>query len=156
MECAVFVAKYIVVPLPTLPAIRSESQDADVELVPRCAGAEGHAVTTGNVGSGTFGTGATDLIFRNMLPCALGLPHLIAQAHSVRFGSQKDCLILLERAMLHCNKMVVYLEETRDIADIGVPFEKFAELIKKYLYIRQKILNLQRSWKKYMSSQCRD
>jgi len=106
----------------------------------------GHTATSGNIGSGA----AKELIFHQMLPCALGLPHLIAEAHSVRFGSQKDCLILLERAMLHCNKMVVYLEETRDICDTGVSFERFAELIKKYLFIRQKTLNLQRSWKKYM------
>jgi hypothetical protein len=91
------------------------------------------------------------MLFHNMLPCALGLPHLIAEAHSVRFGGKKDCLILLERAMLNCNKMVVYLEETRDIAETGISSDKFNELIKKYLYIRQKILNLQRSWKKYMN-----
>jgi len=90
------------------------------------------------------------LIYHQMLPCALGLPHLIAEAHSVRFGGQKECLVLLERAMLNCNKMAVYLEETRDICQTGVESEKFNELIKKYLCIRQKILNLQRSWKKYM------
>ncbi|MCX6758528.1 MAG: hypothetical protein NTX14_02370 [Candidatus Nealsonbacteria bacterium] len=145
LEAAVFVAKYIAVPLPTLSAVRSESQgDAEPKVQ------TGHAATSGNIGSGTFGGGAAELIFHQMLPCALGLPHLIAEAHSVRFGGKKDCLILLERAMLHCNKMVVYLEETRDIADTGVPTEKFNELVKKYLYIRQKILNLQRSWKKYM------
>jgi hypothetical protein len=42
------------------------------------------------------------------------------------------------------------LEETRDIADTGIAWDKFNELIKKYQYTRQKILNLQRSWKKYM------
>jgi hypothetical protein len=110
----------------------------------------GHPPNGGQRWQGDAGM-AKELIFHQMLPCALGLPHLIAAAHSVRFGSQKDCLILLERAMLHCNKMVVYLEETRDIADTGVPFEKFSELTKKYLYLRQKMLNLQRSWKKYMS-----
>jgi len=102
--------------------------------------------------AGEGGPAAAELIYHRMLPCALGLPHLIAEAHSVRFGSQKDCLILLERAMLHCNKMVVYLEETRDICNTGVSWDKFNELIKKYLFIRQKTLNLQRSWKKYMDS----
>ena len=136
LETAVFVAKYIV-PLPTLPAVRSESLG---NAEPKVQGSmlQEPAIS------------ATGRIFHQMLPCALGLPHLIAEAHSVRFGGRKDCLILLERAMLHCNKMVVYLEETRDIADTGVASEKFNELIKKYLYIRQKILNLQRSWKKYM------
>jgi len=86
-----------------------------------------------------------------MLPCALGLPHLIAEAHSFRFGNRQECLILLEKAMLRCNKMVVYLEETRDIIDTGVEWGKFDELIKKYLFVRRKLLNLQRSWKRYMS-----
>ena len=130
LECAVFVAKYIVRPSADIePALLGRSQS---DMLQESA------------------MSATERIYHQMLPCALGLPHLIAEAHSVRFGSQKDCLILLERAMLHCNKMVVYLEETRDICDTGVEFEKFAELIKKYLFIRQKTLNLQRSWKKYM------
>lgn len=147
LECAVFVAKYIVRPSAERPV-------ADVELVfgnrgQRDAEPVGHASNGGQLRE-RDGETAKDLIFHNMLPCALGLPHLIAEAHSVRFGSQKDCLILLERAMLRCNKMVVYLEETRDICDTGLPWEKFNELIKKYMYVRQKILNLQRSWKKYM------
>jgi len=104
--------------------------------------------TAGNFGSGT----AKSLIFHNMLPCALGLPHLIAEAHSYRFGNQPECLQLLEKAMLHCNKMIVYLEETRDIIETGVEWEKFDETIKKYQYLRRKLLNLQRSWKKYMQS----
>jgi len=91
-----------------------------------------------------------DLIFRNMLPCALGLPHLIAAAHSVRFGAGSECLSTLEKVMLNCNKMVVYLEQTRDICQPDIAWEQFDELIKKYLYIRRKTLNLQRSWKKYI------
>jgi len=149
LENAVFVAKYICRP--------SAEVDAEIAVIVPDAevatSAKGPAAKEGNFGSGAFGGGtARDLIFHQMLPCALGLPHLIAEAHSVRFGGQKECIILLERAMLNCNKMVVYLEETRDIADTGVPWEKFNELIKKYLYVRQKILNLQRSWKKYMDS----
>ena len=151
LECAVFVCKYIVPPSRAEAGYGGRSPlpakaGADVELVPGDAESKGHTATSENIGS----SAAKDLIFRNMLPCALGLPHLIAEAHSVRFGSQKDCLILLERAMLHCNKMVVYLEETRDIADTGISWDKFNELIKKYQFVRQKTLNLQRSWKKYM------
>jgi hypothetical protein len=162
LENAVFVSKYIVVPpLPAeagyngqnpLPAKAvagidllsggKEQGDAGTK-----AQEEGPFQKGGcNVGTGT----ARELIFHQMLPCALGLPHLIAEAHSVRFGGQKECLVLLERAMLNCNKMVVYLEETRDIAETGVAWDKFNDLIKKYQYTRQKILNLQRSWRKYM------
>jgi len=144
LECAVFVAKYIVRPNTDAETVLLEQSQSATEPT----GQGDMLPKAGNVGSGP----AKDLIYHQMLPCALGLPHLIAEAHSVRFGSRKDCLILLERAMLHCNKMVVYLEETRDICDTGVEFEKFADLIKKYLFTRQKILNLQRSWKKYMEA----
>jgi hypothetical protein len=132
LENAVFVSKYIV-----------KNQNIDIEIIPDDKLQEGSLQEKPISAAGR-------LIFHQMLPCALGLPHLIAEAHSVRFGGQKECLVLLERAMLNCNKMAVYLEETRDIAQTGISCEKFNELIKKYLYIRQKILNLQRSWKKYM------
>ena len=93
---------------------------------------------------------AAELIRHNMLPCALGLPHLIAEAHSYRFGAGTDCLVLLEKVMVNCNKMVVYLEQVRDICRTGQEHDFFEELIKKYLYIRRKTLNLQRVWKKYI------
>jgi len=93
---------------------------------------------------------AENLIIHNMLPCALGLPHLIAEAHSYRFGTGTDCLVLLEKVMVNCNKMVVYIEQVRDICQTGLEHEFFDELIKKYLYIRRKTLNLQRVWKKYI------
>ena len=93
---------------------------------------------------------AKSLVFHNMLPCALGLPHLIAEAHSYRFGAGTDCLVLLEKTMVNCNKMVVYIEQVRDICQTGLEHEFFEELIKKYLYIRRKTLNLQRVWKKYI------
>lgn len=133
LEAAVFVSKYVVLSRPV----------SGVEIVAEDK-AEKLEVKAINY--------PAELIFKGMLPCALGLPHLIAEAHSLRFGSSQNCLVLLERAMLYCNKMVVYLEEARDIAQTGLSCEKFQELIKKYLYIRQKILNLQRSWKKYMNA----
>jgi len=93
---------------------------------------------------------AKSLVFHNMLPCALGLPQLIAEAHSYRFGTGTDCLVLLEKVMVNCNKMVVYVEQVRDICQTGKEHDFFEELIKKYLYIRRKTLNLQRVWKKYI------
>ncbi|MDO8592245.1 MAG: hypothetical protein Q7R92_00560 [bacterium] len=93
---------------------------------------------------------AVNLIKHNMLPCALGIPHLIAEAHSYRFGSGTDCLVLLEKTMVNCNKMMVYLEQVRDICQTGQEHGFFEELIKKYSYIRRKTLNLQRVWKKYI------
>lgn len=151
LEASVAVSKISLpgVPLPTLPAIVSKSRKGQ-----GCARS-----TPDNVGSGTakgksnIGTGTTEaesLIIHNMLPCALGLPHLIAEAHSYRFGTGTDCLVLLEKTMVNCNKMMVYLEQVRDICQTGLEHEFFEELIKKYLYIRRKTLNLQRVWKKYI------
>ena len=107
----------------------------------------GPRLTSDNVGSGTAGR----LIFRNMLPCALGVPHLIAEAHSLRFGDHSNSVIALEKVMLSCNKMMVYLEQVRDICQTGLPWEDFDEAVKKYIYLRRKVLNLQRSWKKFDS-----
>ncbi len=91
------------------------------------------------------------VIIKTLINCACSMPHLIAEAHSFRFGTQKECLILLEKAMLNCNKMVVYLDQARDICETGLEIVQFEELSKKYFYLRRKILNLQRSWQKYMN-----
>ena len=107
------------------------------------------AKTSGNVGSGTADN-IKKIIMDTLTNCSCSIPHLIAEAHSFRFGSQKECLILLEKVMLNCNKMVVYLDQARDICETGLETEKFEELEKKYLLIRRKVLNLQRSWQKYM------
>ena len=80
----------------------------------------------------------------------MGIPHLIAEAHSLRFGAGEDCLVLLEKAMLNCNKMVVYLEEIRDIGQTGLEAEVFEEKIKEYFRLRYRVLNLQRSWKRFI------
>ncbi|MDO8664937.1 MAG: hypothetical protein Q7K44_05365 [Candidatus Liptonbacteria bacterium] len=91
-----------------------------------------------------------EYILKNMSALALSIPHLIAEAHSTRFGSGEQCLATLDKVMLGCNKMVVYLEQTRDICETGIELEQFEEQTKKYFFIRQKVLNLQRVWKKYI------
>ncbi len=48
---------------------------------------------------------------QGMINCALSTPLWIAEAHSMRFSDKKESIMLLERAMAGCNKMVVYLEE---------------------------------------------
>jgi hypothetical protein len=93
---------------------------------------------------------ANEYIIKNMAVCALSIPHLIAESHSNRFGSDDKCLAILDKVMLNCNKMVVYLEQTRDICDLELETEQFKEQIDKYFYIRRKVLNLQRVWKKYI------
>lgn len=91
-----------------------------------------------------------EYIIKNMTALALSIPHLIAEAHSTRFGSGEQCLFALDKVMLGCNKMVVYLEQTRDICETGLELTQFEEQIKKYFFIRQKVLNLQRVWRKYI------
>jgi len=91
-----------------------------------------------------------ELIYKSLAPCVLGLPHLIAEAHSIRFGSKEESIVMLERVMLSCNKLVVYLEQVRDICETDTEWENFDELIKKIFDIRRKVLHLQMSWKKYM------
>lgn len=91
-----------------------------------------------------------ELLLKNMLPCALGIPHQVAEAHSLRFGDHTAGIAAIERAMLNCNKMVVYLEQFRDISESGIAWEFFDETIKKYLYVRRKMLRLEQAWKKFM------
>jgi len=133
----VFVVNFIV-PASKLPVVE--------KLSPR----DKKAISAGTIakGDGNIGIGAT--IMETLANCACLIPHQIAEAHSFRFGVQKECLILLEKVMLNCNKMVVYLDQARDVCQTGIEVEKFEELQKKYLFIRRKVLNLQRSWQKYM------
>lgn len=90
------------------------------------------------------------LIINGLIICSSKIPHLIAESHSQRFGSGTKCLDVLDEVMLQCNKAVVYLEQARDICETEIEWEKFDEQIKKYFYIRRKVLNLQRVWRKYI------
>lgn len=128
--------------------VSRSSQLSDVESKSQ-KGRAGKA--KGNVGSGS--SEVREMIVKNMLPCALGIPHQIAEAHSLRFGDHTAAIATIEKAMLACNKIIVYIEQFRDICDSGIAWEVFDDLIKKYLYVRRKILNLQRVWKKFMPQQ---
>jgi hypothetical protein len=92
-----------------------------------------------------------EAIIKNMCQIALTIPHLIAEAHSKRFGAGTEPLKILDEVMLKCNRMVAYLEQTRDILNIGMETARFEEEIKKYFSIRHKTLNLQRVWRKYIT-----
>ena len=85
---------------------------------------------------------------------ALDLPVKIATAHSLRFGDQTRAIEALEKVMLNCNLIVVYLEQYRDIENPStgsghIEAEFFEEQIKNLLSVRMKILHLQMSWKKF-------
>lgn len=82
-----------------------------------------------------------------MTRCCLSIPTQIAEAHSRRFEGKEDALRLLEESMVGCNRMVVYLEQVRDILSPEIDKVMCEDLIKGYQKTRIKIFNLQRAWK---------
>jgi hypothetical protein len=87
---------------------------------------------------------------KDMINCSLEIPRLIAEAHSARFDSKELGLALLDQAMTGCNKMVVYLEQARDIYTQQVDRVLVEELIKKYVNNRRKIFHLYKAWKRFL------
>lgn len=85
----------------------------------------------------------------NMVNCAMTAPLLLGEAHSLRFGDHQRAILLLERAMADCNKMVIYLEQARGIYGAKLPFELVEDLVKKYADLRGKIFRLEKSWQKF-------
>ena len=86
-----------------------------------------------------------------MVKTSLEIPRFIAEAHSARFESNLQGIVLLEKAMSGCNKMVVYLEQARDIYPEEIERVLCEETIKKYMYNRVKIFNLSKAWRKWMT-----
>ena len=153
LECSVLVAKQMDKWLATakvdepLPKSRSvEAKSPRGQKRTSAAPLNEAAISAVGHGSGII----DELLLKNMLPCALGIPHQVAEAHSLRFGDHTAGIAAIEKAMLGCNKMVVYLEQFRDICDSGIPWEFFDDVIKKYIYVRRKMLRLEQAWKKFM------
>lgn len=145
LECSVLVAREVDAFLGAAHGIASSpSKQRAPKLQSRQS--RGSAIAADNIGTGT----ARELIIKNLLVCALAIPHQVAEAHSLRFGDHAAGIVAIERAMLNCNKMVVYLEQFRDICESGIPWEFFDDAIKKYIYVRRKMLRLEQAWKKFM------
>jgi four helix bundle protein len=84
-----------------------------------------------------------------LIESCLKIPELIAASHSRRFEA-KDELKTLDEALETCNKVVVYLEQARDIYVKAIEERAACEdLIKRYIFIRRKIFNLYKAWKKF-------
>ena len=81
--------------------------------------------------------------------CVIAIPRLIATAHSLRFSDHEKSIAVLEDCMLKCNLAVVYLEQCRDMYNKDIEVEFFEEQIKSLLALRNKIMRLQISWKKF-------
>ena len=85
-----------------------------------------------------------------IIESSLSVPNIIAEAHSHRFDNFKKACDLIDESMAECNKVVVYLEQARDIH--GMDKAVMEEIIKNYINVRWKILNLQRAWKKFQEN----
>lgn len=90
-------------------------------------------------------------IIKDLMSCALSIPRLIAESHGKRFGTSQESLDILDTVMINCNLMVVYLEQARDLLKLPIEHERWEEQTKNYFFIRQKVLNLQRVWRKYIN-----
>lgn len=84
-----------------------------------------------------------------MTACMLTIPNLIAEAHSRRFEDEGAGLKLLDESMAECNRMVVFLEQARDLYSNEVNRLACEELIKNYVQVREKIFRLYKAWKKF-------
>ena len=85
----------------------------------------------------------------NLTDCSMSIPLFIAEGHSIRFGDHKQGLLLLERAMAGCNKMIVYLEQVRGIYGVKVDGELIEDLVRRYADVRTRIFHLEKSWQKW-------
>ncbi len=83
-----------------------------------------------------------------MVESSLDIPRILAEAHSARFDDNPSGTDLLQKSMTECNKMVVYLEQVRDIYSDSVERVAVEEVIKKYIYNRVKIFRLYKAWER--------
>jgi hypothetical protein len=84
---------------------------------------------------------------------ALSIPEKMAEAHSRRFDDEQLALQLLNDTKIKCNKMIVYLEQIKNIYGEdkeGIDKVVCEDIIKKYNVVRIKIRNLYKAWYKFM------
>ena len=90
-------------------------------------------------------------IREKLINACLKIPESIATSHSHRFETGEE-LKFLDDALENCNKVVVYLEQARDIFVKEIEDRAACDdLIKRYILIRRKIFNLYKAWKKFES-----
>ncbi len=81
--------------------------------------------------------------------CALAVPLLIAEAHSLRFADFALGVGYLEKAMSASNKMIVYLEHMKGWHGAKLDAGLIDDLTGRYAETRTKMFRLEKSWKKY-------
>lgn len=88
----------------------------------------------------------SDCPVRNKLvESCLRIPELIASAHSRRF-EKGDEEKIMDNCLEECNKTMVYLEQAGDIFADKLDRAVCDDLVKRYIYTRRKIRNLQKAW----------
>lgn len=90
-------------------------------------------------------------LVEGMTNCALSIPLYIAEAHGTRFADFDKAIMILERAMQGCNKIVVYLEQSMGLYPKDVDVALVEELIKNYITVRGKMFRLMKAWKKWQA-----
>lgn len=86
----------------------------------------------------------------NLTNGSISIPLWISEAHSVRFDDHAIGLGLLEKAMVGCNKMVVYLEHVKGMYGAkAVDSDLIDDLVKRYHDVRTKVFRLSKSWQKW-------
>ncbi len=88
-------------------------------------------------------------LLEGMSNCALSIPLYISESHGLRFSDFGQAIATLEKAMLGCNKMIVYLEQSGGIYGKELPVDLLSDLSRRYMDTRGKMFRLEKSWQKF-------
>lgn len=86
-----------------------------------------------------------------LLDCAMSVPLLVAESHSLRFADFALGVGYLEKAMAGANKMIVYLEHVKGLYGTKFDMGLIDDLIGRYSDSRVKMFRLEKSWKRFRS-----
>ena len=84
-----------------------------------------------------------------LMDCAMSVPLLVAESHSLRFADFSLGVGYLEKAMAGCNKMIVYLEHAKGLYGEKFDMGLLEDIIERYANARIKMFRLEKSWKKF-------
>jgi len=85
----------------------------------------------------------------NMVNCAMSIPLYIGESHSLRFSNFKLAVATLEKAMVGCNKMIIYLEQVGGLYGRKINLDLTEDLMRRYMETKGKMLRLEKAWEKY-------
>jgi hypothetical protein len=84
-----------------------------------------------------------------IMDCALSVPLLVAEAHSLRFADFSLGVGYLEKAMASANKMIVFLEHIKGIYGAKLDQTLIEDIIGRYAGGRIKMFHLEKSWRRF-------